>query len=219
MHLASGDEGGCGIRIDHVIYAVDDLDAAAKRFRDELGLDSVPGGRHPGWGTANRIVPLGREYLELIAVADRAVAAASDFGRRVLEAAATGQRLVGWMVQTDDIYRVASRLDLEVVEGSRMKPDGSRLAWRLAGVGPALSTGALPAFIEWDAAPGSHPGAAVAEHASRPHGFAWLELSAEEPALQDWLGDHDLPLRLAGEGPPRLTAVAIGTDPGEIVLR
>lgn len=46
-------------RIDHVIYAVGDLEADAARFRDELGLESVVGGRHPGWGTANRIVPLG----------------------------------------------------------------------------------------------------------------------------------------------------------------
>jgi hypothetical protein len=34
-----------------------------------------------------------------------------------------------------------------------------------SGVAPALASGALPIFIEWDAAPGFHPGAAVAEHA------------------------------------------------------
>jgi hypothetical protein len=164
-------------------------------------------------------VPLGREYLELIAVVDRAVAAASDFGRAVLEAVAKAQRLVGWMVQADDIRGVARRLGLEVVDGSRIRSDGSMLAWRLAGVAPALASGALPVFIEWDTAAGSHPGAAVAEHASRPHGFAWIEITAEEHSLQDWLGDHDLPLRLISAGPPRLAAVAISTDAGEIVLR
>ncbi len=164
-------------------------------------------------------MPLGREYLELIAVVDRDVAAASDFGRPVLEAVANAQRLVGWVVQADDIRGVARRLGLEVVAGSRTRPDGSTLAWQLAGVGPALATGALPVFIEWDTAPGSHPGAAVAEHASRPHGFAWIEISAEEHALQDWLGDHDLPVRLISSGPPGLAAVAISSDAGEIVLR
>lgn len=164
-------------------------------------------------------MPLGREYLELIAVVDRDVAAASDFGRAVLEAVAKGQRLVGWMVQADDIRGVARRLGLEVVEGSRTRPDGSTLAWQLAGVAPAVVTGALPIFIEWDTAPGSHPGAAVAEHASRPHGFAWIEISADRRSLQDWLGDHDLPLRLVSAGPPGLAAVAISTDAGEIVLR
>lgn len=155
----------------------------------------------------------------MIAVVDRDVAAASDFGRPVLEAVANGQRLVGWMVQADDLRGVARRLGLGVVEGSRTRPDGSTLGWQLAGVAPALATGALPVFIEWDAAPGSHPGAAVAEHASKPHGFAWIELSAEENSLQDWLGDHDLPLRVISAYPPGLVAVAISTDAGEIVLR
>ena len=164
-------------------------------------------------------MPLGREYLELIAVVDRDAAAASDFGRAVLAAVAKAQRLVGWMVKTDDIRGVARRLGLEVVEGSRTRPDGSTLAWQLAGVAPALATGALPIFIEWDTAPGSHPGAAVAEHASRPQGFAWIEIGADERSLQDWLGDHDLPLRLTSAGPPGLAAVAIGTEAGEIVLR
>ncbi len=167
----------------------------------------------------NRIVPLGREYLELIAVVDRDVAAASDFGRPVLEAVANGQRLFGWVVQTDDLRGAATRLGLEVVQGSRTRPDGSTLAWQLAGVAPALATGALPIFIEWDAAPGFHPGAAVAEHASRPHGFAWIEVSAEEHLLQDWLGDHELPLKITSAGPPGLAAVAVSTDAGEIVLR
>jgi hypothetical protein len=182
-------------------------------------LDSVVGGRHPAWGTANRIVPLGHEYVELIAVVDRDVAAASDFGRPVLEAVAKAQRLVGWVVQADDTRGVARRLGLDVVEGSRTRPDGSRVAWQLAGVAQGLATGALPIFIEWDAAPGLHPGAAVAEHASRPHGFAWIEISAEEHSLQDWLGDHDLPLKIISAGQPGLTAVAISTDAGEIVLR
>ena len=155
----------------------------------------------------------------MIAVVDRDVAAASDFGRPVLEAVANGQRLIGWMVQADDLRGVAMRLGLEVVEGARTRPDGSTLGWQLAGVAPALATGALPVFIEWDAAPGAHPGAAVAEHASKPHGFAWIELSAEEHSLQDWLGDHDLPLRVISAGPPGLVAVAISTDAGEIVLR
>jgi hypothetical protein len=56
--------------VDHIVYAVDDLEAAAERLRREFGFASVVGGRHPGWGTANRIVPLGREYVELVAVVD-----------------------------------------------------------------------------------------------------------------------------------------------------
>jgi hypothetical protein len=50
------------LRIDHVVYAVPDLDEAAVRLREAFGLDSV-GGRHERWGTANRIVPMGDQYL------------------------------------------------------------------------------------------------------------------------------------------------------------
>ena len=58
------------MRIDHVIYATQDLDAAAARLESEHGLVADGGGRHAGIGTENRIVPLGGGYLELIAVVD-----------------------------------------------------------------------------------------------------------------------------------------------------
>ncbi len=58
------------MRIDHVIYATGDLDAASERITRELGLEVRPGGRHEGQGTHNRIVPLGATYLELMAISD-----------------------------------------------------------------------------------------------------------------------------------------------------
>jgi hypothetical protein len=206
------------VRIDHVIYAVADLDVAAAELREAFGLASVAGGRHPGWGTANRIVPLGDEYVELVAIADREEAAVSDFGRPVTEAVARGRRLVGWAVQTEDLHGIARRLGLEVTRGSRTRPDGSTLRWQLAGLARALAGGALPFFIEWDAPPELHPGAAEAEHDVSPRGIQWIEISAEEALLSEWLGDHDLPLRIT-EGPQSLTAVVIGTAAGELVLR
>ena len=62
---------GAGLRIDHVLYAVRDLDEAASRLATEWGLATSDGGRHPGHGTANRIVPLGSDYIELIAIVDQ----------------------------------------------------------------------------------------------------------------------------------------------------
>lgn len=206
------------LRVDHVIYAVRDLEAAAARFSDEYGLGSVVGGRHPGWGTANRIVPLGQDYVELVGVVDRSEAAASDFGRPVMEAVASGDRLVGWAVATDDLQGIASRLNLEVVRGSRTRPDGSALSWRLAGVARSVATGALPFFIQWDGPPELHPGAAAADHRVTPRQIAWVQVTATEKSLRDWLGDSDLPLRIV-EGPPSLSAVSISTAEGELVLR
>jgi Glyoxalase-like domain len=202
---------------DHVIYAVGDLDAAAKRFSERFGLASVPGGRHRGWGTANRIVPLGTSYLELVAVVDPEEAGASDFGRAVSDAVAQREQLVGWAVATEDIEPIARRLDLEVVAGSRTRPDGSTLSWRVAGLARAMEAGALPLFIQWDGPSEFHPGAAAARHRSRPLGIAWIELTADERQLREWLGESDLPLRIAA-GPQSLSAVGIGTADGEVVV-
>ena len=137
------------VRVDHIIYAVDDLDAAGRRLYEESGLASIEGGRHPAWGTANRIVPLETAYVELVTVVDRDVAACSDFGRPVMDAIAAGRHLVGWAVATDDLGVISRRLGLEVSRGARTRPDGTTLSWQLAGVARALTTGALPMFIEW----------------------------------------------------------------------
>jgi Glyoxalase-like domain len=56
------------LELDHVLIATPDLEAAAAELDDRYGLTNVPGGRHPRWSTANRIVPLGDTYLELVAV-------------------------------------------------------------------------------------------------------------------------------------------------------
>ena len=204
--------------MDHIIYAVGDLEVAAARFWDEFGLGSVAGGRHPGWGTANRIVPLGREYVELVAVVDRNEAAGSEFGRPVLEAVASQQRLLGWAVATDDLAGIARRLNLEVTSGSRTRPDGSTLRWQLAGVGHALAAHGLPFFIQWSDPPRLHPGAAEVGHRVTPRGIGWIEIAIDEQSLRAWLGDHDLPVRVT-EGPSSLSAVAISTTAGELVLR
>ena len=56
------------VQIDHIVIGVRNLDAAQAQFEDRYGLTTIEGGRHPGWGTANRLVPLGAAYLELVTV-------------------------------------------------------------------------------------------------------------------------------------------------------
>ena len=190
------------LRVDHVLYAVTDLDAGAARFEEDLGLDSIPGGPHPDWGTANRIVPLGPDYLELVGVVDRTKAEASLFGRLVLEA---GDGLVGWSVGTDDLDRVARRLGLEIVRGKRRRPDGVRLTWRAAGIGEAMrSRGALPFFIQWEGPGELHPGG---DHHAPP-GVTWIEVAAPQEQLHEWLGGAELPVRFAEQG-EGITSAAI----------
>jgi catechol 2,3-dioxygenase-like lactoylglutathione lyase family enzyme len=63
-------------RIDHAVFAVRDLEAAALFYR-RLGFQVGARNRHP-WGTENRLIQLGTSFIELITVGP-AAAAIPDF--------------------------------------------------------------------------------------------------------------------------------------------
>jgi Glyoxalase-like domain len=206
------------MRIDHVIVGVSDLDAAAGRFLGELGLDSLPGGRHPGWGTGNRIVPLGQDYIELLAVVDPDEAATSEIGRLFASRIGSQDGPIGWCVATDELTDVAGRLGLPINTGSRALPDGSFLRWRAAGPERALADPSLPFFITWDIPAERHPGRDTVRHKFEPRGISWIEVGGDAARLLDWLGSDELPVRVT-PGPSAVLAVGIETAAGEIVLR
>ncbi|HEX6547890.1 MAG TPA: VOC family protein, partial [Candidatus Dormibacteraeota bacterium] len=104
----AGNQGGApghrpALFLDHVLVPVIDLESAASRLHSEHGLVALPGGRHPGVGTANMIVPLGRTYLELIAVVDADEAREVPRSRRIGEAAAAGRAFATWAARTEDL--------------------------------------------------------------------------------------------------------------------
>jgi len=205
------------LRLDHVVYAVRDLDEAAVRFREELGLDSTVGGRHERWGTANRIVPFGDQYLELVAAVDEASALRNPFGRGILERASEGG---GWFtiaVATDGVDAVASRLHLDVVAGSRTRPDGEVIRWRTAGLEDPRRDPWMPFFLTWDIPVELHPGRSRARHGVRTEGIAWVEVGGHAERLREWLGGEELPIRVI-EGEPGLRRVGVATSDREIVI-
>jgi hypothetical protein len=191
------------VRIDHVIYAAADLDAAAARVEAVLGVAARGGGRHDRIGTHNRIVPLGGGYLELLAVADPGEAAGSDLGRAVTaRIAAAGEGLMGWAVAVDDAGRVAERLGTEISTIAR-----AGLTARLTGVAEAMREPFLPFFIARDAGVADPAGDAGA--GAGAGGIAWLEVAGDAARLRDWLGGADLPVRVV-DGPPAVRAMGVG---------
>jgi Glyoxalase-like domain len=204
------------LELDHVLLATDDLEAAARDIEARHGLVSVEGGRHPGWGTANRIIPLGETYLELIAVVDREEAAGAAFGTWVAGAAFAGARPLGWVVRTTDIDATARRLGLEVAAKSRTTADGRTLRWRVAGIEQAAAEPCLPFFVQWGQGT-PFPGRAGAPGASADARIARLQLHGDEDRLAAWLGEHDLPLAV-GPGEPALRSVVLESAAGELVL-
>lgn len=205
------------LRLDHVVYAVGDLDEAGVRFRDTFGLDSVEGGRHDRGGTANRIVPLGEQYLELVAAVDRDAAAESGFGSAVMARADAGGGWVTLAVATDDLDGVADRLGLEVASGARTRPDGEVLRWRSAGIDDARREPWMPFFLAWEVPDELHPGRARAGHGVRVQGIRWVEIAGDADRLKEWLGGEDLPIRVV-DGEPGLRRVAVATSDAEVVI-
>jgi Glyoxalase-like domain len=211
-----GQSGVAAPELDHVQLAVRDLSAAGGVLEDRYGLASVEGGHHPGWGTANRIVPLGDAYLELVAVVDDDEAARNPFGRWVAGARAALVQPLGWALRTRGIDAVARRLGLTVLAGSRVDPNGRLLRWRLAGIEQAIATPSLPFFIEWGRGT-PHPGRAPATHPAGTVKITRLELDGDATRIETWLDGHRLPITVR-PGVPALTSVTLTHPAGEITL-
>lgn len=177
--------------IDHLVIAVEDPDAAADALSTALGLEAAVGGRHEALGTFNRLVWLGDSYLELIGVFDRDLAAASWVGRPTLDGLAAGGGLATWAVAVDDVAAHLRWLPDDAgvtgpLDGSRTRPDGGVVRWRLA-CPPALSPTA-PFLIEHDETGAEWTPPERAERAAFEHPvggrvrLAGLEVTTDRPA-------------------------------------
>jgi catechol 2,3-dioxygenase-like lactoylglutathione lyase family enzyme len=202
------------MRIDHVVYAVRDLDAAAARWRDAYGLESLPGGVHPRWGTRNRLVPFGGDYLELLAVEHADVASGTVLGTRLLDLTADGDRWFSVCVADDAIEATAARVGITVEPGSRTRPDEEVIAWRGAGIDAETRPLDRPFFIAWDVPQRLHPGADALAHPCGATGIVAVEETGDPDGVRAWLGE-DLPIEVT-PGPPAVVAVRLATPSGEL---
>lgn len=205
-------------RIDHLVYATPDLDRGVEQIERLLGVRAVPGGQHPGWGTRNALIGLGDEtYLEIIGPdpdqpkPDRP----RRFGIDELRA----PRLVTWAAKGTDLEAIVENAKSHGIElgqvqsGSRRRPDGVLLSWRLT-VSPEPGAGGIvPFFIDWGETP--HPAASL------PKGCVLVALRAEHPnanRVQAGLSALGLNLRVDAGGTPALIA-KISTAQGDVELR
>ncbi|MBY0393783.1 MAG: VOC family protein [Novosphingobium sp.] len=204
------------IQLDHVALAVRDLDAADRLLRERYGLGSVEGGAHPQWGTANRIVPLGPHFIEVVGVTDVALAASNPVGRIILEQTKDGDRFVGVCLNTDDKEGIARQIGSAWVEGSR-DTAGGRLTFRSAGIERSIMEGAgWPYFFEYDDA-GLRSGLGDPRHQITPLGIARVVLGQDAQRLRTYLGG-DVERVVVEEGAPAFKALVIETRDGEICI-
>jgi Glyoxalase-like domain len=183
-----------------VIVLVEDLDDA-RRWAAEVGLLALDGGRHPGRGTANVIVPFGVQYLELLAVVDAAEARSARDGLPVLDAlAGRGPGPVRWSLEAEDVEADGRRLGLPVEQRRRVRPDGAVVRWRAVGVNEAWDEPWRCAFMAWDD-PVLHPARSPHAHPCGATGFDRVDVGVpDEGAARGWIGGAPPPAVALHEG-------------------
>lgn len=203
--------------VDHLLYAVTDLEAGCDEIERVLGVRPVAGGRHPRYGTHNALLSLGpATYLEVIAP-DPGLAVPE---RGVLFPGQAGPgRIVTWVLRSESIDEtaaaaVAGGVGLGPVEsGRRENPDGTTLSWKLSDPYAMPYGGAVPFLIHWGDTP--HP-AATAPRGGELIGLR-IEHDAPEP-LREALSVLGVEMDVRNGDRFRLIA-RIRTATGEVELR
>ena len=207
--------------VDHLLIGAPTLEDGIAWLEERTGLRAAKGGAHLGLGTWNALASLGpAQYVEIIAP-DPGQPGVETFyvpGLRSFKE----PRIATWAARTDELLsRFTKALpDAFVCEpprqGSRIRPDGARLAWSLAFPRHAARgnfNGALPFFIEWEAG-SPHPGL------SAPSGLRLLLMKIAHPSHEE-LNDALRSLEIEGavrEDTTPAIQVELDTPKGLVVL-
>jgi len=204
--------------IDHLAYAVPDLETAIRDVSRALGVTPSPGGQHLGHGTRNYLLSLGNgSYLEIIGPdADQL----EPNGPRPLGVdQITSPRLTAWAVTAPGIEnRVALARAAGYDPGpassmSRTQPDGTVLGWKLTPFPTGHIPFLVPFLIDWGDTP--HPSTTAAQ------GARLLDFRIETPdpdACNRALEALDLEIRAQGGEASALIANLAGPT-GQMTLR
>ncbi len=151
---AAQDRAASVVQIDHIMFAISNIDDGIRQVEALTGIRPVLGGSHPGGRTQNALIALGpRQYLEILAPqAGAEVPEGLDLARVTP---------IGWASSTTDVAGTMAWLRSNGYEtstpraGSRALPDGTILRWTTWGITDPNIVGA-PFFIQWDVS-SAHP--------------------------------------------------------------
>ena len=206
--------------IDHIVLAVQDVQAAVEEIADATGVRAELGGRFEGRGVYNHLLALqDGAYLEIIGPDPEQPdhEGPLPFGLHL-----DGQRRVPhWCAKAgaDIEQRVAAAREAgfdigEVRPLGRVLADGTRLDWRLSVASwPPLLDGLVPFLIDWGDA--RHPSTTAAT------GCTLIDFHGEHPdprAVQTALQAVAATLEVRQAETPALAAVLEGPE-GRITLR
>lgn len=204
-----------GDRLDHLIWAVRELDEGIAALEALSGVRAAVGGRHPGFGTRNALAGLGDGlYLEILAP-DPAQERGGTLGGLI--EACDRPSLIGWAASGQDLPGLALRLpglglsSPGAVAMERTRPDGVCLQWSILGIGGHGFGALVPFLIDWQGSP--HPSRA-APAGLRLHSF--LLRSPQSGDLGQLLDRLGITAEVA-PGPAQLSATLTGPK-GRFVL-
>jgi hypothetical protein len=212
-------------RLDHISYAAsrDQLVDVVQRLGSRIGAAFTDGGIHPRFGTRNFTLPLKNgHYIEVVCPLDHPAADSTPFGKAVTQRVNEGGGWMTWVVATDDISPVESRLGRSAVDGSRKKPDGTELKWKQIGILGTLEDSQLPFFIQWLTK--NHPSSENNPLAE----IKKIEISGDEATIKEWLDSEptkafkDVEVIWRNpkdfDGQTGIVSVTLNTPSGDIVL-
>lgn len=139
--------------LDHILWAVPNLEAGASEFAKITGVTPDGGGSHVGFGTRNTLASLGdRLYFEVISV-DPAQDSFRDRAERISKLTTPEMHTFGIRGSNLEPYRDAARaLGLEAsdpVAMGRVRADGVKIQWRSIYISDPVWGGMLPFLIDW----------------------------------------------------------------------
>jgi hypothetical protein len=206
--------------VDHLLLGASDLDRGIAWVEQRTGVKPAIGGVHPGRGTRNALLSLGDgKYLEVIAPDP----AQTTYTFQIDVRALTEPKLITWAAGATDIEAVARRAKTAgyqvfgPMDGSRARPDGTKLAWRTLGIANGFAAGGIepiPFFIQWSSGT-VHPSV------DSPKGCALRELRMTHPnasAVTTVLGAVGIEADVAG-APEASIHATITTPKGLVHLR
>ena len=172
--------------IDHLVYAVRNLEKAIVQFEQLLGVRPVYGGRHLQQGTKNALVRLGKGvYLELLAPDAENVHIEKPRWMGVDQL--TNPKITRWAtkavlkepyVEALAMYQPALA---QVVKGERVTASGNQLSWKLTLPMPTPEVEVVPFLIDWEGTP-VHPADALPDMGCRLH--SWQVYSPTPNTIQ-----------------------------------
>lgn len=141
------------LALDHIVWAVPDLDAGIRTIADLTGVEPVSGGKAPGREQShNALISLGDgAYLEIFSPAR--AGGGGRWGKLVED----GQpRIVSYALRVTDRFAVLKPA-IETAGYSftgpramgRVRPDGGAVNWELLNIAGTPIDDALPFFIDW----------------------------------------------------------------------